>query len=37
MYQHDVNQSELKRTLDREVESVVNLVGVNLNTASSTY
>ncbi|PNQ05222.1 hypothetical protein KU43_04500 [Mesotoga sp. SC_NapDC2] len=34
MYQHDVNQSELKRTLDREVESVVNLVGVNLNTAS---
>ncbi|MGC9321673.1 MAG: helix-hairpin-helix domain-containing protein, partial [Kosmotogaceae bacterium] len=34
MYQHDVNQSELKKTLDREVESVVNLVGVNLNTAS---
>jgi uncharacterized protein len=34
MYQHDVNQSELKKALDREVESVVNLVGVNLNTAS---
>ncbi|MBN2253283.1 MAG: RNA-binding transcriptional accessory protein [Kosmotogaceae bacterium] len=34
MYQHDVDQSELKKTLDREVESVVNLVGVNLNTAS---
>jgi uncharacterized protein len=34
MYQHDVNQSELKKALDREVESVVNMVGVNLNTAS---
>lgn len=34
MYQHDVNQSELKKALDREVESIVNMVGVNLNTAS---
>ena len=34
MYQHDVPQSDLKKALDREVESVVNLVGVNLNTAS---
>lgn len=34
MYQHDVNKSSLKKSLDREVESVVNLVGVNLNTAS---
>ncbi len=33
-YQHDVNQTELKRALDREVESCVNLVGVELNTAS---
>ncbi len=33
-YQHDVNQAELKRSLDREVESCVNLVGVELNTAS---
>lgn len=33
-YQHDVNQTELKRSLDREVESCVNLVGVELNTAS---
>jgi uncharacterized protein len=33
-YQHDVNQSELKESLDRTVESCVNLVGVNLNTAS---
>lgn len=34
MYQHDVSKSDLKKTLEREVESVVNLVGVNLNTAS---
>ncbi len=34
MYQHDVPQGDLKKALDREVESVVNLVGVNLNTAS---
>ena len=34
-YQHDVNQSLLKRSLDREVESCVNSVGVELNTASS--
>ena len=33
-YQHDVNQFKLRRALDREVESCVNLVGVDLNTAS---
>jgi len=33
-YQHDVDQNELKESLDRVVESSVNLVGVNLNTAS---
>ena len=33
-YQHDVDQSKLKHTLDQTVESCVNLVGVNLNTAS---
>ena len=33
-YQHDVNQTELKKSLDRTVESCVNLVGVNVNTAS---
>ncbi|MBL8819263.1 MAG: RNA-binding transcriptional accessory protein [Planctomyces sp.] len=33
-YQHDVDQSLLKKTLDREVESCVNSVGVDLNTAS---
>lgn len=33
-YQHDVDQAELKRTLDQTVESCVNTVGVNLNTAS---
>lgn len=33
-YQHDVDQSQLKHSLDRTVESCVNLVGVNLNTAS---
>lgn len=33
-YQHDVNQSALKESLDRTVESCVNSVGVNLNTAS---
>ncbi len=33
-YQHDVNQTELKRCLDRIVESCVNQVGVDLNTAS---
>jgi uncharacterized protein len=32
-YQHDVNQTELKSSLDRTVESCVNHVGVNLNTA----
>ena len=33
-YQHDVEQGLLKEALDRTVESCVNLVGVNLNTAS---
>jgi len=33
-YQHDVNQSKLKESLDRVVESCVNSVGINLNTAS---
>ena len=33
-YQHDVNQSELKNSLDQTVENCVNQVGVNLNTAS---
>jgi protein Tex len=33
-YQHDVNQSQLKRSLDGVVESCVNYVGVDLNTAS---
>lgn len=33
-YQHDVDQTRLKRTLDMTVESCVNSVGVNLNTAS---
>ena len=33
-YQHDVDQSKLKKSLDQTVESCVNSVGVNLNTAS---
>lgn len=33
-YQHDVDQTKLKHSLDQIVESCVNLVGVNLNTAS---
>jgi uncharacterized protein len=33
-YQHDVDQAKLKKSLDQTVESCVNLVGVNLNTAS---
>lgn len=33
-YQHDVDQTELRRALDFVVESCVNSVGVNLNTAS---
>ena len=33
-YQHDVDQALLKETLDNTVESCVNSVGVNLNTAS---
>lgn len=33
-YQHDVDQSKLKRSLDQTVVNSVNLVGVNLNTAS---
>lgn len=35
MYQHDLPGKELKASLDREVESVVNFVGVDLNSASS--
>jgi uncharacterized protein len=34
LYQHDVNQKKLSDTLDEVVSSVVNNVGVNLNTAS---
>jgi uncharacterized protein len=33
-YQHDVNQARLKEALDRVVESAVNFVGVDVNTAS---
>ena len=33
-YQHDVNQDDLKDGLDKVVTSAVNIVGVNLNTAS---
>lgn len=33
-YQHDVDQTKLKKSLDQTVESCVNSVGVNLNTAS---
>ncbi len=35
LYQHDVNQVRLMQSLDDVVESCVNTVGVNLNTASS--
>lgn len=35
LYQHDVNQKKLGETLDGVVESAVNLVGVDLNTASA--
>jgi len=35
LYQHDVNQKKLSETLDEVVSSVVNNVGVNLNTAST--
>ena len=34
-YQHDVDQGKLKKQLDQTVESCVNQVGVNLNTAST--
>ena len=34
-YQHDVDQTKLKKALDQTVENGVNQVGVNLNTASS--
>lgn len=34
-YQHDVNQSHLKKSLDSVVESCVNAVGVDVNTASA--
>lgn len=33
-YQHDVNQTKLKKSLDQTVENCVNAVGVNVNTAS---
>ena len=33
-YQHDVDQGNLKKSLDEVVESCVNLVGVNVNTSS---
>ena len=35
LYQHDVNQKKLAETLDAVVESVVNYVGVDVNTASA--
>jgi len=35
LYQHDVNQTQLSNALDSTVESVVNQVGVDVNTASS--
>lgn len=35
LYQHDVNQSQLSQALDRVVETVVNQVGVEVNTASA--
>jgi uncharacterized protein len=35
LYQHDVNQKKLSETLDEVISSVVNNVGVNLNTASA--
>jgi len=35
LYQHDVNQRKLSESLDEVVSSVVNNVGVNLNTASA--
>ena len=34
MYQHDLNAKQLKGALDQVVESCVNFVGVDLNTAS---
>ena len=33
-YQHDVDQTKLKKSLDTVVESCVNTIGVNINTAS---
>jgi protein Tex len=35
LYQHDVDQKKLEETLDQVVESVVNYVGVDVNTASA--
>lgn len=35
LYQHDVNQTQLSQALDQVVESVVNAVGVDVNTASA--
>lgn len=34
MYQHDINQNELKKKLSYVIEDVVNFVGININTAS---
>lgn len=34
-YQHDVNQTQLRKSLEREVESAVNSVGVDVNLASA--
>ena len=35
LYQHDVNQAQLSQALDQVVETVVNAVGVDVNTASA--
>ena len=35
LYQHDINQRSLAESLDHVVESAVNMVGINLNTAST--
>lgn len=35
LYQHDINQSQLSQALDQVVETVVNAVGVDVNTASA--
>ena len=35
MYQHDVNQKNLNTELEQTIEKIVNIVGVNINTASA--